>query len=76
MRVDPVIQIHYGKEVFVNTTTEALRREECLCLNCENMKPGDDNCHIANALYKICKKEDIAMAITRCPLWKPKETSG
>lgn len=67
-------ETHYGKEVWVNPTTESLRRDECLCLNCAKMKPGQpDHCPIAQALYEICKKGNIAMAITRCPVW---ETNG
>lgn len=73
MREQPVKMESYGKKVWANPTTESLRRSECLCLNCANLKPGQpDNCHIAQSLYEICVKENIALAVTRCPLWKPK----
>lgn len=73
MKEQPKKEMHYGKEVWVNPTTESLRRSECLCLNCDNLKPGQsDNCHIAQSLYQICVTENIALAVTRCPLFKPK----
>ena len=73
MQQRPKQEAHYGKDVWVNPTTESLRKTECLCLNCANMKPGEfDHCHIAKSLYSICKMENVALAVTRCPLWKPK----
>ena len=75
MIVPPKKEEHYGAEVFVNPTTESLRRSECLCLNCDNLKEGDGNCIIAKELYQISVNWNVAMAITRCPAWKPKRTS-
>lgn len=73
MKEQPRQETHYGKDVWVNPTTESLRRSECLCLNCDNLKPGQpDNCHIAQAFYQICVQDNVALAVTRCPLWKPK----
>lgn len=73
MKQEPQQEVHHDETVWVNPTTEALRKEECLCLNCGNMKPGKpDHCYIANQLYQISVKENIAMTITRCPIWKPK----
>lgn len=66
-------EVHYGKTVWVNPTTETLRKTECLCLNCSNLKPDQsDNCHIAQSLFQICVLENIAMAITRCPMFQQK----
>ncbi len=73
MKEQPRKETHYGKEVCVNPTTESLRKAECLCLNCGNMKPAQmDNCPIAQSFYEICAKENVALAVTRCPVWKPK----
>lgn len=73
MQEQPRKEVHSQREVWVNPTTESLRRTECLCLNCENLKPGQpDNCHIAQAFYQICVRENVALAVTRCPVWKPK----
>lgn len=66
---------HYGHEVWVNPLTESIRKEECLCFNCDNLKPEkSDNCSIAQSLYKICLEKNVAMIITRCPAWKPKNS--
>jgi len=56
----------YGKEVFSNVEMDKLRKTECLCLNCGDMK----DCLTAKALYYVCKNSDVAMMITRCPLFK------
>jgi hypothetical protein len=72
MKTIPRKETHYDKEVFVNPTTEPLRKTECLCLNCGNLKPGQsDNCPIAQAFYKVCFRENVALMVTRCPLVKP-----
>lgn len=73
MKRPPRQEVHYGSSVWVNPTTEAVRREECLCLNCDNLKRDEpDNCAIAEALYQIVKRDNLALTITRCPEWKPK----
>jgi len=59
---------HFGHKVWVNPTTEALRESECLCLNCGIMK----ECRIAKKFLKLCIKEHLAITITRCFHWKPK----
>ena len=71
MEKHPKKETHYGKEVYVNPTTESMRKEECLCLNCGCLKPGQpDNCPIAQSFYEICVEKNIALIVTRCPLWK------
>ena len=73
MKEHPSQEIHHGTEVWVNPTTENVRRVECLCFNCKNSKPGQpDNCPIAQSFYHLCVKENVAMTVTRCPAWKPK----
>lgn len=73
MREQPKQETHYGHEVWVNPTTESVRKAECLCLNCGNLKPGQPgNCLIAQALFQTCVKANIALTVTRCPVWKPK----
>lgn len=74
MKENPKRETYYGQEVWVNPMTEPLRKNECLCLNCGNLKPGkEDNCRIAQAFYEICVKENIALIVTRCPIWVNKE---
>ena len=74
MKQAPQQEIHYGTKVWVNPTTEAVRKEECLCWNCEKLKPNQpDNCVKAEKLYQICKTEDLAVITCRCPAWEPKK---
>lgn len=53
----------YGRLVWVNEQTEALRRDECLCFNCKQLS----DCPIAAEGLKLCKLTDIAFMVTRCP---------
>ncbi len=55
---------HHGYQVIVNKLTEGLRREECLCLNC------DLQCIFADALFDLCKDGLLALCVTRCPDFK------
>jgi len=60
----------YGKEVF-ESNFDAIRRGNCMCLQCLNMKPGKpDHCSIAAAFYEICKTHGNAFIMTRCDSWK------
>lgn len=63
------LETHFGCEVWTNPIMDKLRKIHCLCLNCANMK----DCPTAHELYEICKKEDMAMGITRCRSFKGKE---
>jgi len=66
----PVKQEHYGREVWTHQAMDNLRKTQCLCRSCGRLKPGlPDNCAIAGKLYEICKADDVAMSITRCPDW-------
>jgi hypothetical protein len=74
MRLRPIQEKHYGEVVWVNLTTERLRQDECLCLNCGKLKPGQpDNCQRAQAFYEICVQANIAIIITRCRDWDEKK---
>lgn len=74
MNGKPVKGRFFGKPVWVNPLMESHREKECLCFNCDNLKPDQaDNCPIAQSFFEICFKENVALAVTRCPLWKPKE---
>jgi len=68
MRRAPRKETIYERQVWVNPTTEPLRKEECLCLNCKDM----DKCVIHSELFKICIMVDTAFSMTRCPKWKVK----
>ncbi len=65
----------YGKKVHENSDMEKQRQSECLCMNCERMKPGkSDHCHIASKFYEVCKEHGNAFILTRCEDYKAKIT--
>lgn len=76
MVAEPRQEIHYGKEpVWTSPVIDTLRRSECLCYNCTKLKPEDGNeCPIASAFYEICKRENVALAVTRCPVFEQSDT--
>lgn len=57
--------IKYGTEVFQSVDMDELRKTECMCLNCKIIK----DCLRAESLYDICKEHNIALMVTRCPMW-------
>lgn len=71
----PVIrQKKFGKQVWAHDVMDGQRREHCLCMNCDKMKPGEpDHCRIAQKGYELCVTENVAFMMTRCPYWAPKE---
>ncbi len=56
----------YGATVWADGEMDALRKKRCLCLNCEH----SGSCNKAGNLYLMCKRNNLALAITRCPEWK------
>ncbi len=71
----PELRPYHGEMVWTNANTEAIRKKECLCHNCDNLKPDQpDNCTKAEALYQIIKRENLALMITRCPTWERKKS--
>jgi hypothetical protein len=67
---------HYGMKVWTNELMDRLRKDECLCLRCGRIL--DHGCPIASMLYKMCKENNLALAMTRCKNWisKKEETSN
>jgi len=73
MKNYPVQIEKYGVQVWSNEMMDELRKTECLCLNCANLRPGtSDNCHKAARMYEISVEENVAMAVTRCEIWREK----
>jgi len=64
MEIEVKAENRYGVNVMENTFMDKLRKEQCLCLNCKKMP-----CEQSQVLYYVCKKSNLAMAITRCPDW-------
>lgn len=58
----------YGVRVVTNVPMEALRRSQCLCLNCIRCYPeGDEEpCVAAAEGLRLCKNYAIAFMVTRC----------
>ena len=76
MRKRPLQQEHYGVMVWVNPTTEPLRRDECLCLNCDKMHSGQSNhCPVAQVFFEMCKTHNIALMVTRCLMFGPNSST-
>lgn len=63
-------QTHYGAETWTHCEMDELRRTECLCRLCAEEDNGF--CDNAHALYEVCKRGGIALAVTRCAEFKPK----
>ena len=73
MRVRPEQVERHGMLVWKNGTAEAVRKEECLCLHCDSMRPGSqEHCPIAQEFYEICKVDGTALMLSRCAVWKEK----
>ena len=51
------------REQFLDT----LRASHCLCLRCGAFS----RCKTVKKLARICKADNIALAVTRCPNWEP-----
>jgi len=70
----PVMREHrHGADVWVNQTTDALRRVHCICLDCALFKPGTpEHCAKAKRAYRFAVEENMAFMVTACPVWKPK----
>jgi hypothetical protein len=62
IKTDLMREIHHNAMVWVNKTTENLRKEECLCLRCSKMS----KCQAAKEFYELCCKNDCALIMTRC----------
>ncbi len=68
MKNQPVLENHYGTDVWTNKYMDELRRTECLCLNCKYI-----GCQTSRTLYEFCKENDLALAVTRCPGWEDRQ---
>ncbi len=61
------LQHHYGSAVWTDVDADAQRRASSLCYRCRLFKPGkEENCGIAEYLYKGCRDADSAVTVTRC----------
>ena len=65
----------YGKTVLTHPIMDALRRTQCLCLNCARLNVTDKkrNCPLAQGVYEMIEKYPSAFMCTRCAMFTPKE---
>ena len=61
----------YNVLVWQHPEMDVLRKTQCLCLNCKIMK----TCKIAKSGYRLCRKYNVAFAMTRCPVFKRQDGS-
>lgn len=69
MRNPPEQVVKYGSTVWSNVAMDELRKTECLCLNCSDLK----ECYISKFFDDECETYDIALMVTRCKRFKEKE---
>lgn len=73
MKREPVKEMYHETAVWVNPTIEALRHEECECLNCGNAKFNTpEHCPIAGEYFELIKKYSNAFVMCKCPNWEAK----
>ena len=59
---------HHGKEVTVKTELKGRHRGFCLCYECKkfNLLDRENNCHIANNIYKNCVDFNVVTPVFEC----------
>jgi hypothetical protein len=62
----PLLVEKHGQQVYSLLCMDELRKKQCLCLRCAEVK----KCATAKILYNLCKDAGLAMMITRCKYWK------
>jgi len=71
---EPVLEEHYGEQVYTNKLTDDMRREHCMCLHCAKMTGDKEtNCPIAQQFYELCCEHNNAIIMTRCKSYVPKK---
>lgn len=59
--------------IHTNEVTEGLRNACNMCHGCANFKPdSQNNCEIAESLFKLGREKTIATMVTRCGQFVPK----
>ncbi len=63
-----------GLDVAASTALEAVREDQCLCLNCQKYCPGKrQQCYLAEAMSRVSRRSGLALVTCRCPEWEPKK---
>jgi hypothetical protein len=65
---------HHQGVVSVRSDLKRKHHDDCLCYHCERFKRGtQDNCMIAQAVYRNCGKFNIVTPVWECPIFKKRE---
>lgn len=65
--------VHHKLDVTVLSEVKGKHQKHCLCFNdCGNFHPEkpEQNCQIANAVFKNCVKFGIVTPVYECPMYK------
>lgn len=66
----PIVRYtHHDREVAVQEELKGKHRDHCLCFQCIRFKPQkrDENCPIANALYRFDVLTGCVTPVYECP---------
>ena len=62
---------HHGTIVSVRTDLKGKHKEHCLCFQCQEFHPCEDNnCPIAQATFENCVKFNTTTPMWECPEFK------
>jgi hypothetical protein len=65
---------YYGKKMWRAVELDELRRTDCLCRNCDLLdKDPEKNCPHAQVLYALCQSVGMAIPVSRCALFVPRQ---
>lgn len=60
---------HHNIEVAVDGELKGKHREHCLCFKCQRFNPDvpDQNCRIAEMLFRFCRLNGMTTPVYECP---------
>lgn len=60
---------HHGVDVWTRKYLKGQHKRHCLCYDCKKFKPEnrEENCSIANILYRLCELTGITSPVYECP---------
>ena len=64
----PILVTRHNRETYENSETEALRKDNCMCLHCTKIK----DCTLAKRFLDVCISGECAFIMTRCSQWSDK----
>jgi len=66
----PIVRyLHHGRQVAVKKNLKGKHRRHCLCFQCNRFDPDDrdENCPIANMLYRFDVLTGCVTPVYECP---------